>query len=62
LWAIFRSGLRDLGWIEGDNLIIDMRYAESDPARGGHAHCRAACAEADVMVSGTDREARAARR
>ena len=33
LWAIFRSGLRDLGWIEGDNLTIDMRYAEGDPAQ-----------------------------
>ena len=33
LWALFRSGLRDLGWIEGDNVVLDMRFAESEPAR-----------------------------
>ena len=60
LWAIFRSGLRDLGWIEGDNLIIDMRYAESDPARVVKLTAELLALKPDVMVSGTDREARAA--
>jgi len=60
LWAIFRSGLRDLGWIEGDNLIIDMRYAEGDPARVATLTAELLALKPDVMVSGTDREARAA--
>jgi putative ABC transport system substrate-binding protein len=60
LWAIFRSGLRDLGWIEGDNLIIDMRYAGSDPARVVTLTAELLALKPDVLVSGTDREARAA--
>jgi putative ABC transport system substrate-binding protein len=29
----FREGLRDLGYVEGDNLIIEYRWAEGDYAR-----------------------------
>jgi putative ABC transport system substrate-binding protein len=29
----FRSGLRDLGWIDGKNLTIVVRYANGDPAK-----------------------------
>ena len=29
----FRQGLRDYGWIEGKNLVIDQRYAEGAPER-----------------------------
>src|SRR5262245_19522155 len=28
--AAFRVGLRDLGWIEGRNLVIEFRWAEGD--------------------------------
>lgn len=24
----FRQGLRELGWVEGQNIVIDYRYAE----------------------------------
>ncbi|SDJ75039.1 putative ABC transport system substrate-binding protein [Bradyrhizobium sp. Rc2d] len=30
---VFREGLRDHGWIEGKNLIIDYRYFEGHPER-----------------------------
>jgi putative ABC transport system substrate-binding protein len=29
----FRTGLRDLGWATGTNLVIDYRYASADPAQ-----------------------------
>ncbi len=29
LWSIFVDGLRELGWIEGGNIIFDRRYAEN---------------------------------
>ena len=29
----FRRGLRDLGWIEGRNIVIDYRYAAGDAVR-----------------------------
>jgi putative ABC transport system substrate-binding protein len=29
LWSIFVDGLRELGWIEGNNIVFDRRYAEN---------------------------------
>ncbi len=29
----FRGGLRELGWIEGENFVIDFRYADGHPDR-----------------------------
>ncbi len=29
----FRRGLRELGWIEGENLVIDQIYADGHPER-----------------------------
>lgn len=31
--AAFLKGLRDLGWIEGQNLVIERRFAEGQPGR-----------------------------
>src|SRR5262245_13140880 len=31
--AAFRAGLRDLGWIEGRNLVIEFRWAEANYER-----------------------------
>ena len=33
LWQTFRLGLRDLGWIEGENILIESRWNEGDSAR-----------------------------
>src|SRR6516162_1159740 len=32
-FAGFRQGLKDTGYVEGQNLAIDVRYANNDPAR-----------------------------
>ena len=33
LWQAFRVGLRELGWIEGGNILIEFRGAEGNYAR-----------------------------
>jgi hypothetical protein len=33
---VFRQALRDLGWLEGQNLVIGSRFAERDLSRGPH--------------------------
>ena len=60
LASIFKSGLHDLGWVEGDTLILDIRYAENDPARVLALTAELLALRPDVFVSTTDREARAA--
>jgi putative ABC transport system substrate-binding protein len=50
----FRQGLGDLGWVEGRNLRIDVRWAGSDVARQ-HSYARelAALAPEVILVNGT---------
>jgi putative ABC transport system substrate-binding protein len=33
LLEAFRQGLRELGWVEGQNIVIDYRFAEGQPDR-----------------------------
>src|SRR5437879_12846861 len=33
MWQTFRLGLRELGWIEGQNLRIESRWAEDNYSR-----------------------------
>jgi putative tryptophan/tyrosine transport system substrate-binding protein len=33
LWQAFRSGLRERGWIEGENIALEFRWTEGEAAR-----------------------------
>ena len=50
----FRAGLRDLGYVEGQNLLIDFRWAEGNYARLGEFAVELVRLNVDVIVtSGT---------
>ena len=34
IFDAFREGLRDLGYVEGRNIILEFRFAHGDPSRG----------------------------
>jgi putative tryptophan/tyrosine transport system substrate-binding protein len=51
----FRQGMRELGWIEGDNLLIEYRYADGHPGRLPELAAALARGANDVIVvSGSD--------
>jgi putative ABC transport system substrate-binding protein len=47
----FRKGLRELGYVEGENLIIEERSADDRPARLGELALALVRAKVDVIVS-----------
>ena len=61
LWEIFRQGLRDLGYVEGQNLVIEDRYAEGSEERLRDLAAELVQLPVDVIVAegGAARTARA---
>jgi putative tryptophan/tyrosine transport system substrate-binding protein len=51
IWDNFRKGLRDLGYIEGQNIAIEYRFAEGRPDRLVAAATELARLPVDVMVT-----------
>ena len=49
--GVFRAGLRELGWIEGRNLVIEHRYAEGKPERLAALADDLARSKVDVIVA-----------
>src|SRR5215472_3520444 len=47
----FRAGLRDLGYVEGQNLLIDCRWAEGNYARLGEFAVELVRLNVDVIVT-----------
>ena len=48
----FQQGLRDLGWIDGQNVIVEYRYAEGKPERFDAFAAELAQTPVDVIVAG----------
>jgi putative ABC transport system substrate-binding protein len=57
----FRQGLRDLGYIEGKNILIEYRYAEGSLARIPSLVAELMQLKVDVLVSATFQAIRAAK-
>src|SRR5262249_26807656 len=47
----FRAGLRDLGYVEGRNIILEFRFAGGDPAQGRRLAAGLVAAPVDVIVT-----------
>jgi putative tryptophan/tyrosine transport system substrate-binding protein len=58
----FRQGLRELGYIEGKNLIIEYRYADGRPERLPALAEELVRLKVDIIVTDTAAPARAARK
>ena len=54
LSATLVEGLRERGWVEGRNLILDRRWSENDPARLPGLVRELLAADPDAMVTTND--------
>jgi putative ABC transport system substrate-binding protein len=52
LWEAFRQGLRDLGYVEGRNLLIEYRDAKGKPERFPALAAELVALKVDVIVAG----------
>src|SRR5436853_226422 len=50
--AAFRQGLRELGYVEGQNIVIEYRYAEGKAERLPELAAELVGLKVDVIVSG----------
>ena len=57
----FRQGLKDLGYVEGTNILIDFRYAEGKRDRVPSLVAELVQAKVDVLISGDDPAIRVAK-
>jgi len=57
----FRQALRDLGYVEGKNIVIKSRYAEGKTGRLPELAAELICLKVDVMVTGGTAGTRAAK-
>jgi putative ABC transport system substrate-binding protein len=58
----FRRGLRDLGWVEGQNIAIEYRWAEGKPDRMRELAEELVRLEVDILVAPTSIYTEAAKR
>ena len=58
----FVEGLRDLGWVEGRNIVLEYRYAEGDSTRLTALAADLVRLKVDVILAGTSASSAAARK
>jgi putative tryptophan/tyrosine transport system substrate-binding protein len=56
----FRQGLRDLGYVEGQHIVLEQRRAEGSDARGRELAAELVQLPVDVLVAGRPAAIRAA--
>jgi len=61
IWDHFRRGLRELGYVEGQNIVIDYRYAQGDFERLRLAAHELVAMQIDIIVAYGTPATRAAR-
>src|SRR5215813_8543488 len=47
----FRQGLRELGWIEGKNIVLEYRWTEGDSARLPHLAAELVRLNVDLILA-----------
>ena len=57
--ATFRQGLRELGFIEGKNIVLEIRGGEAKPDRLAHLASELTGLKIDIIVAGGSRPDRA---
>jgi putative tryptophan/tyrosine transport system substrate-binding protein len=50
MFVAFRQGLRDLGYVEGRNVILEFRFTRGDPSRGLQLAAELVALPVDVIV------------
>ena len=53
LLEVFREGLRELGWVEGQNIVIDYRFEESRSDRLPNLTAELVRLKVDIIVAGS---------
>ena len=61
-WEAFRQGLRERGWVEGQNIVIEYRYAEGRVERFPSLAAELVSLKPDLLVALPNAGARAAKR
>ena len=61
LLAAFRTGMRDLGWVEGETFLIETRYADGNPIRLPEIAAELVRRRVDVILAGSSPGALAAK-
>jgi ribonuclease Z len=57
----FRAGLRDLGYVQGNNVLLESRYANRDPEKLARMAAELAAMKVDVIVAASTTAAKAAK-
>ena len=60
--SAFRQGLAQLGWVEGRNIILDVRYADGNPERLPALAADLVAAQAELIVTNAAQPIDAARK